>query len=64
MSRIYYKDIVTGNTHYTKGKPVGIIKGGPVNCRYLVISRKASELYIPEYLLIDRSIMETVEEIG
>ena len=55
MMALFYKDFKTGHRRWTRGEPVRIMRGGPLNCWYLVIKRRASELFIPEYCLVGAS---------
>jgi hypothetical protein len=55
--KIYYKDFVTGKRRWTAGKPVGITQGGIMNAKHLIVARKSDELFIPEYLLEDKSLI-------
>ena len=48
---LYYKDFVTGKLRRTFGKPNSIRRDGPMNAWGLVVRNRASELFIPEYLL-------------
>lgn len=48
---LYYRDFATGKLRRTFGKPVGVRRDGPLNAWGLVVQNRASELFIPEYLL-------------
>lgn len=52
---LFYRDFLTGKQKWTRGKPVGVTRGGPLNAWYLIVKRPRSELLIPEYCLIGAS---------
>ena len=52
---LYYKDFVTGKIRRTFAKPVAVRRDGPLNAWGLVLRNRASELFIPEYLLYGAS---------
>lgn len=52
---IRYKDFDTQKQHFTRGKFVKWIRGGPLNAWMAVIKRKRSTLFIPDYCLTPES---------
>ena len=60
---IYYKDFGTGKRRWTHGKPDRVERGGLMNCMGLVCKNKASEIWIPEYLLepMGREILNSLQ---
>jgi len=52
---LHYRDIVTNRLRYTFGKPVAVRRDGPLNEWGLVCQNRASELWIPRYLLYGAS---------
>ena len=59
---IEYRDFVTKKIRKSRGKPIKVVRGGPLGCLALVVENSKSWMWIPEYLLIGKG-REVFEEI-